>query len=236
MKVAVVTPFYTESVEILLRCVNSVASQTVDNIEHILVADGVEKPRLPRYLDREVIVLPKCHADAGATPRAIGAISCFSRGFDAVAFLDADNTYQSNHLECMIGLMEQYKSSVVTATRNICDLDGTVMYVDRVESDGDKFCDTNCLFIGKPTINLLTYWITQPGLQLWSDRQFWSAICQTNIAKIHCSLPTVNYHSKWAWHYSFAGIEPPANSVWIDVSEGRLVHTHHSTKRTKNES
>jgi glycosyltransferase involved in cell wall biosynthesis len=231
MKVAVVTPYYTESDSILDRCCESVNRQTYQ-CQHILVADGKPKSNIRSTVEH--IVLPTSHNDAGATPRAIGAISAFSRGYDAVAFLDADNTYQSTHIEIMVGLMLTAHADVISATRNICDMDGKLLYIDTIESTGKDFCDTNCLFLGKRVINLLSYWITDKERRLWSDRQFWSAITQSEYQKQHSSTPTVNYYSKWAWHYQHAGKIPPADSVWISVSDtGSLIHTTHINSISK---
>ncbi len=227
MKVAVVTPYYQEDPSILLRCYASVRQQDYPNINHIFVADGSPSESVATLSGVEHLILPMRHADAGATPRAIGAMSAFSRGYDAVAFLDADNTYNSSHLSTMVSLLND-GSHVVAATRNICTTTGEIMYVDHVESNGEDFCDTNCLFLGKAVLHLLTYWVTEPEARLWSDRQFWAAVRQSG-ARIKRSLsPTVNYNSKWAWHYQHAGRTPPVGSVWISRdTNGNLVHKPH---------
>lgn len=229
---AVVTPYHLEDSSVIKRCWASVVSQSVQADAHIWVADGHPSAQVSNLANSEHIVLPVSHADAGATPRAIGAMSAFSRGYDAVAFLDVDNTYEPDHLAQMLDLMANSSPHVVTATRNICTLEGQKLFVDRQESTGNDFCDTNCLFIGRSCLNLLTYWITSPAARLWSDRHFWSAIKQSGAKTSHCSIPTVNYYSRWAWHYQHAGLEPPDDTVWIHNDNGMLVHTKHKHVRT----
>jgi len=228
MRVAVVTPYYLEDIDTLARCYTSVQHQSHNDLMHVFVADGHVNPSVATLTGAEHLSLPMSHRDAGATPRAIGAISAFSRGYDAVAFLDADNTYQPNHIRSMVQTMIGHGVDVVTATRNICTNSGEFMYVDTIESTGEEFCDTNCLFIGRQCLNVLTYWVTEPEQRLWSDRQFWSAIWQSGFSHRHHPIPTVNYHSRWAWHYQHAGRTPPENSVWIDRNDtGSLIHSIH---------
>ena len=229
MKIAVITPYYQESDEILIRCYESVNSQQVNNtdqITHIFVADGFNNPLIDNFKNTEHIIFKKSHNDAGATPRAIAAISAFSREYDYAAFLDVDNTYQTYHIKTMIKLMQISNAAIISATRNICKLNGEIMYVDDIESIGDQFCDTNCMFFNRTALSLLTYWITEPKYRLWSDRQFWNAVVSSGISRTHCNIPTVNYHSKWAWHYQHANQIPPIDSVWIaSSSDGSLIHS-----------
>jgi len=228
MRVAVITPYHSEEHPILRRCAQSVQNQDATGIKHIFVADGNPHPCMKTFPWADHMILPVTHADAGATPRAIGALSAFSLGYDAVAFLDADNTYQPNHISSMVSIMERSGATVVTATRNICTESGENLYVDRIESTGENFCDTNCMFLGRSAMHLLTYWITEPAKRLWSDRRFWSAIIGSNITRAHCTDPTVNYHSRWAWHYQHAGRTPPDDSVWISIGDdGTLTHQRH---------
>ena len=234
-KVAVVTPYYKEGIDILNRCHTSVLTQTHDDITHFMVADGDPHPAIKHWTSAEHIILPKAHDDAGATPRVLGAISAFSQGYDAVAFLDADNTFETNHIETMLSLIQDRE--LVTATRNICRLNGEILYVDTVESDGDTFCDTNCLFLSRNCLYMLPWWIVPSEYRLWSDRNFWGAIKHANLKKIHSGIPTVNYYSHWAWHYQHAGVEPPADSVWIDKnSAGELIHTRHKQEEIQDAS
>lgn len=226
MKIAVITPYHGESAATLSRCCNSLQSQTYRNHTHIMVADGDVHPIVNTWHNVEHIILPHSHTDAGATPRAIAAMSAFSRGFDAVAFLDADNTYTVDHLKTMVDLIGN--NDVVTATRNICTVAGDLLYVDTIESNGEQFCDTNCMFFTKDLLHLLPSWITAPENRLWSDRYFWAAVIQNNFRRVHSSTPTVNYHSRWAWHYQHAGKTPPEGSVWIaTASDGTLIHQQH---------
>jgi len=231
MKIAVVTPYFTESSAILKRCHESVMSQSYKNVVHIMIADGHPNLSIADMPNVEHIILSDCHEDAGATPRAIGAISAFSRNFDAVAFLDADNTFTVSHLETMVNAAGD--NDVVTATRNICDTNGVVMYTDTIESTGSEFCDTNCLFIKNTILHLLTHWIATADRRLLSDRQFWNVIANSTANRVHITVPTVNYYSKWSWHYEQAGMVPPADSVRFGyLNDGTLIQ--HKYKDTLN--
>lgn len=226
MKVAVITPYHRESYSILERCHRSVIEQDYLNLVHIMVADGEKHPGVDKWNKIEHIILGSCHDDAGATPRALAAISAFSRNFDAVAFLDCDNTYEPTHISHMVSIINT--SIVATATRNICTTAGEILYTDTIESNGTDFCDTNCLFIKRDALSLLTNWIVSKEYRLWSDRLFWSSIIQNKISKVHSNTPTVNYYSKWAWHYQHAGRIPPDDSVWISKDQnGHLIHIPH---------
>src|SRR5437868_3981074 len=63
LKVAVVTPYYKEPIEVLRRCLDSVAAQRAA-CTHFLVADGHPNPEVAQW-GVEHVVLPKSHADNG---------------------------------------------------------------------------------------------------------------------------------------------------------------------------
>lgn len=230
MKVAMITPFYKESYEVLRRCHYSVKNQTYKDTKHLLVSDGTHNPVIEGWKG-EYFSLPASHNDAGATPRALAAISAFSRQYDAIGFIDADNWIDPDHVEKMIETMQNSQASGVIATRRIHDLAGKEMYVDRIESNGVNMVDTNCMFLNRDSLHLMSYWITDPSQRLWSDRHFWHAIQQSKLKIAHCLKPTVAYCTKWAWHYEHAGQEPPPDSVWIDQDEaGNLKHIKHKDR------
>lgn len=236
MRVAVVTPYYQESATQLDRCHSSIVNQTHNDCRHFMVADGSPNDYCRRG-SVEHIVLAHSHSDAGATPRAIGAMSAFSQGYDAVAFLDADNWYQSIHIEYMLRTLNQAQADAVVATRSIYDRSGELLYIDRVESNGVNMVDTNCMFLTRRAIPYLTAWITDPAHALISDRIFWH-VCLTNGLKvIRCDNPTVGYVTKWAWHYEYVGRAVPGDTVWLERdSNGNYIHVTQDSREKKNES
>ena len=236
MKVAVITPYYKESTDILRRCHNSIKSQSYQDVTHIMVADGEPHP-VVRTFDAEHMVMPESHADAGATPRAIAAISAFSRGYDAVAFLDVDNWVDSNHIEYLVKETVAHGADGAIATRRIHSLDGDAMYVDTWESNGKEHVDTNCMFFTRSALHVMSKWVTDPQLRLWSDREFWNAVKQSNMKLVMCQTPTVAYVSKWAAHYVNAGRTPAPDAVWIGRDDaGGLIHIKHKDSKEYHES
>lgn len=230
MKVAVITPYYTENTDILRRCHESVLNQTYSDVTHIMIADGHPHPWChSQKLDH--FVLPTSHNDAGATPRALGAISAFSRGYNAVAFLDADNWFEPSHIQCMVETMQTTNADVVSATRIIV-LENGYRYIDGFESIGKEFTDTNCMFLSRKCLHHMTRWVADPGKTLWSDRSFWDSLVSSGYTIARCSQPTVAYVTKWATHYLSVNLEPPPESVWIDYDEqGNLRHKKHKDVR-----
>ena len=98
--VAVITPYYREDTEKLRRCHESVLRQTGE-VTHFMVADGFPNPEVDRW-DVQHVSLGAAHGDNGNTPRGIGALLAFAQGFDAVAFLDADNWFVDNHISSLL--------------------------------------------------------------------------------------------------------------------------------------
>lgn len=218
MRVAIVTPYYIESTEILKRCHASVVAQTHRDITHIMVADGNPHPWCNTQA-MEHHQLPINHNDAGATPRALGALSAFSRGFDAVAFLDADNWFEPNHIQVMIDTMTEDKADAIVATRTIHSIDGKPMYVDDIESVGRTFVDTNCWFLNRKTAMLMAFWITEPANRLISDKVFFQAIRQAKVTVGRSLVPTVAYVTRWGWHYQRAGMPIPSEALWMSMDQ-----------------
>lgn len=217
MKIAVITPYYKETDAQLERCIDSVSKQTYGNVTHVLVSDGFPKPWRGKGTNFEHISLPCSHSDAGATPRAIGGLSAFSRGVDAIAFLDADNWYEPEHIEKMVETTISKKANAVVATRTIYSMDLKRLYVDNIESDGKNMVDTNCMFLTRSLMHLLSFWVTNPEYKMVSDKIFWQSCRANGVEFTRCEQPTVAYVSKWAWHYQHAGIDIPAESVWLGI-------------------
>lgn len=219
MKVALVTPYYQESAGLLRTCHLSVAAQTHPDVTHIMVADGHPHPFVEQW-ECEHIVLPASHRDAGATPRAIGAMSAFGRGYDAVGFIDADNAVDPDHVEQMVSIVRAEQAQFVAATRRLHSrFDGRELYADFIESNGDYLVDTNCMFLTRDCARLLGYWISPQDQALSTDRRFWREVRNSGVRIARCLKPTVTYATRWAFHFGYAGVEIPDDAVWFRYAD-----------------
>lgn len=215
MKVALITPYYTETADLLRRCHESIVSQTYPDVTHIMVADGHPNNVVDEW-DCEHIKLPESHRDSGATPRALAALSAFGRGYDAVGFIDADNSVDPDHVACMVAVAESEQAQFVAATRRIhCGTTQKFLYTDLVESNGEYLTDTNCMFLTRHCAPLLGHWSKGAEQALGNDRLFWQAVRSSGLRIARCLKPTVTYSTRWAFHYGNAGVEIPPEAVWF---------------------
>src|ERR1700688_808152 len=116
LKVAVVTPYHKETEAVLMRCRDSVSRQTYP-CTHIMVADGHAMPVFDRMPGVLHITLPVENADCGNTPRAIGGLLAEAYGFDAVAWLDADNWYDIDHIEKLLSIAAGHQGVQLVSCR-----------------------------------------------------------------------------------------------------------------------
>jgi hypothetical protein len=207
-RVAVISPYYRETPVILRDCLDSVLTQT-HPCTHFLVADGHPQDLSARK-SVEHFILPRSHRDAGNTARAVGSLSAMNQGFDAVAYLDADNWYYPDHVESMVALHRATAAAVCTATRTINRLDGSLMYTDLLESNGREHVDTSCLFITRPAFRVLPVWgMMPPQLGPLCDRVMWGAIRGHRFTTAHNPQPTVAFRTQYEAHYRAIGEPPP---------------------------
>jgi glycosyltransferase involved in cell wall biosynthesis len=214
LRVAVITPYYDEPLEVLRQAHESVMQQT-HPCTHFLIADGHPNDHV-RQWTAEHTVLARAHADNGNTPRAIGSICAASEGFDAIAYLDADNWFHPTHVARMVELHQRTGAPVCTATRSIHRHDGSLMYVDRDESDGKDMVDTSCLFLARGAFRALPLWAMIPRhLAPVCDRVFWKSLRTHGYATAHCDEATVAFRTRYAVHYANVGEVPPEGSKVI---------------------
>ena len=157
----VVTP--TIGTKDLKRCIESVQSQRLVGVEHLLVVDG------PQYLGNvneiknacalddipvHVMVLPFNVGEGGWCGHRVYAAIPFLLNFDYVAYLDEDNWYDPEHLELMHQAMLDEKADWAYSLRKIFDASQTFITNDDCESLGhlchtcisssDFLVDTSC--------------------------------------------------------------------------------------------
>ena len=191
MKVAVITPYYKESLEIIRNCHESVLNQTVKCL-HVLVADGFPLIEINNW-DVDHVILPRSHNDIGSTPRLIGCYHAIGLGYDAVTFLDADNWYRYDHIESLIKLFIETKAAFISSTRYVCRLDGSVMGICN-QTNPQRFIDTNCMMFTRQGFHLLDFWALMPSYaHLIGDRVMLQKVNQSGVIVSHSGLPTVYY-------------------------------------------
>ena len=145
-RVAVITPYYKEPLQVLRQCHESVLAQSEPCL-HVLVADGHPRPRINRW-QAEHVRLPRSHGDIGSTPRLIGSYHAIGLGVDAVAFLDADNWYRPDHIANLVTAMDEHQADFVSSSRTLCRLDGSVMGACPLTDPA--FIDTNAMLFRAP--------------------------------------------------------------------------------------
>jgi glycosyltransferase involved in cell wall biosynthesis len=200
MRVAVITPYYKESMEQIGKCHSSVVKQTHGDVTHFLIADGY-----PRWFNFNCkhISLPDSSRDYGDTPRGIGAAVASAQGYEAIAFLDADNWYEPDHIQTMVGVMKESNYPIITCPRNLFKEDGKFLGVD-VESDGYEFNDTNCYLFRRDTFGLLSCWMFKEKEQARvGDRILWGAIKQLDVKVARSTKPTINYTTRLEMHLKY---------------------------------
>jgi glycosyltransferase involved in cell wall biosynthesis len=207
LKVAVVTPYYQEPQDWLIQCHESVANQSYP-CSHIMVADGYPNELVAR-LGVLHIPLPRRHRDYGDTPRAIGSLSAISLGFDAIAYLDADNWYYSDHIASLVELHQTTKAAVCSSARNLYRSDGSLFGLC-LNCDGDTMVDTSCFFLTRAAFSIVPMWTLMPEyVHPVDDRVMWHYIKQAGLSRAHTGKPTVAYRMRNQGFYKSMGEESP---------------------------
>ena len=210
IKVAVITPYFKTPLQWLRECHQSVKAQT-HPCAHIIMADGSPYEEIDSW-DAQHIKLPVNLTDYGDTPRGVGSIVAVSQGFDAITYLDADNWYSPDHISSMVRLQRATGAAVVTSERNLHRLDGSLLG-KCFEVDGEKFVDTNCLFLARPAFNVIpVWWMMRDKYHCIDDRIMWANIKGRKLRRAHSGNASVAYRTAFANHYRYFGEIPPAGS------------------------
>jgi len=210
-KICVITPYYKEGRELLVRCLDSVRRQTVQ-VDHLLVSDGFPQDWLDDAGVRH-IRLDRAHGDYGNVGRGVGAMMAIAEKYRAIAFLDADNWCEPDHIECCLAAAaRQPAAPYVVARRDFVKPDGTALRLPNSEDfpNGDHV-DTNCYLLLPPTFPLLHHWCTSPReFAAVGDRLF-RQVLKTRLGPpaLVAHKTTINYLCLFEGLYRAAGEEPP---------------------------
>jgi len=231
MKVAVITPYFNTPIEWLHQCHLSVKAQTYP-CTHFIIADGDPLDIVDSW-DVQHIKLPVNISDYGDTPRGVGSVAAIGQGFDAIAYLDADNWYDPDHVNTLMALHKKTGAAVLTSARNLHRLDGTLLG-KCPEVDGENFVDTNCLLLTRAAFNIIqVWWMMDPQYHPIDDRVVWANIKSNDLSTAHSVKATAAYRTAFTFHYLRYGENPPegtksGTAVWEAL---KLVHQKQLRKR-----
>lgn len=201
------TPYLDESIDVLTQCKASVANQTYPAL-HIMVADGLSREEVDGW-EVDHITLPKPHKDFGSTARLIGCCHAIGLGFDAIAFLDADNWYDPTHLETLVELFHRTGAGFLASSRQICRLDGSVMATCPI-TNIDRFVDTNCMMFTKAAFPVLSKWVLMPEYgHVIGDRIMLHFVRDAGIKRAFTGKPTVFFRATTEGRYRWLGQPVP---------------------------
>ena len=232
LKVAVVTPYYKESDDILRQCHESVLRQSYP-CTHILVADGHPKALFDGHPKTMHVTLPQANGDQGNTPRTVGGILAEAYGFDAVAYLDADNWYDPKHLEGLIAAYEaNNRISLVSCKRRFYDLEGRELHVTDADEDANQHVDTSCWIVFRPAFSLLHAWLMPKVLGPIADRIFLQKTVHERFWRFASDNRTVAFRTRYAGHYQAAGVPVPVEAKPSNLLSDEIVKYLYSVEGT----
>lgn len=216
MKICVITPYYQPDPVWLRRAHESVRGQSLP-AHHILVCDGCEPAQILNF-DGTHIILRRNYLDYGNTPRLIGCYNAIGQGADAIAFLDADNWYQRQHLEGMLGFAKEQQLDACASSRYLHRLDGSLMMKCPIVN-GEQYIDTSCLLVMRPAFQHMINWTLLPQQNAaLANQHVWSQMRNAGLRLGFLDRPTVCYRTRHATHYKLAGETPPPEAFdRIDV-------------------
>jgi glycosyltransferase involved in cell wall biosynthesis len=211
MNICVVTPYFQTEETWVRQAHASVQAQTMA-AHHILVCDGSTPATIPAFSGTHII-LHRNYKDYGNTPRLIGCYNAITRGADAIAFLDADNWYEPDHLQGLAAFCRNNQLDACSSARMLHRPDGSVLG-KCATVNGRPYIDTSCLLVMKPAFQHLIAWTLFPqDVAAVLDQQVWNHMLNMGVRLGFLDRPTVCYRTRHATHYRNAGETPPADAI-----------------------
>lgn len=210
LRVAVVTPYFRESPDVLRRCHDSVRAQSYP-CRHILVSDGFPQSVIDTW-DVEHVLLDAPAADYGDTPRALGGARAAELGFEAIAWLDADNTFRPHHVGSLVARHSATRAPVVFSGRTLHFPDGRL--VPALDpADGRAHIDTSCMMFAGDIASMAAVWLAYPRPLALIDDRLVGRILHARGLRFACTgALTARYTVNFAYLYESLGLPIPADA------------------------
>ncbi len=187
-----------------------------------MVADGFARDELARWNVRHV-VLPCAHGDGGSTPRGIGSLLADAQGYDFIAYLDADNRFEPDHVASLVELHRSTGASVCTSFRSFHSPEGVPLGITEPAEDALQHVDTSCFLVHRSAFDLLTIWARMPQvLGPLCDRVFLAGALYHRFITASSRQRSVAFCTTYQTHYDSAGLAPPPGVKPRDVLQPAL--------------
>lgn len=198
MKAAIVTP--TIGSDTLTKCIESVQSQTYENLTHYIFLDGEENfsKIMMQGIDKDTkhqiksIALQE-NVGKGWYGHRVYAACSFLVNADVIFYLDEDNWFEPDHVESLMKLLKNENTQWAYSFRKIYDKEENFICEDNCESLGKwpvyfnnqaYHIDTSSFAVRRNVaIGIGHAWYGQWG----ADRQFFNNL-QRYYSNFECSL------------------------------------------------
>ena len=221
MKIAVITPYFDERLNVLERCHESVARQCdlrEASITHFFIADGKGLKAVDNLSRVRHIRLGVSHNDNGNTPRAVGGLCALREGFEAIFYLDADNLYDNLHVSSVIKVHEQSGSEAIFSSRYWFFPDGDCYDFAERHRHEDRLrrhVDTSCISLFSSARGAVGLWGQMPAsLGPICDRVFFQYLI-TNHTCSWTDQKTVFFETWYAGSFRPTAIPTPRNAKTV---------------------
>lgn len=218
MKIAVITPYFNEPLNVLERCHESVARQCdlgEASITHFFIADGEGFKAVDNLSRVRHIRLGVSHNDNGNTPRAVGGLCALREGFEGIFYLDADNLYDNLHVSSVIKAHEQSGSEAIFSSRYWFFPDGDCYDFAERDQDEDRsraHVDTSCISLFGSASGAVGLWGQMPAsLGAICDRVFFQYLI-TNHTYSWTDQKTVFFETWYGGSFQSLAIPTPWNA------------------------
>jgi len=211
MKIAIITHYFKESLDILKQCYNSVLAQE-KSTDHYFIADGFPRSEINSWKVK-YIILEKSYDDNGNTPRGVGSKTARELNYDFISYLDADNWFHKDHLKSLINLYNDTKANICCSKRTFHHLNGEDLNISEMPEDKFEHVDTSCFLIHHLAFEVTKIWEKMPKiLSPICDRIFYkSIVIHKKYSIAFSNLRTVAFRTQYLSHYKTANEKPPQN-------------------------
>lgn len=222
MKICVITPYYQTPDAWIAQAHASVRSQT-HPAHHILICDGSAPAEIAAF-EGTHIILQRNYRDYGNTPRLIGCYQAITQGADAIAFLDADNWFQPDHLLGLSRFALDSNLDACISARTLHRPDGSLIAECPVVN-ADPYIDTSCLLVMRSAFKHLLAWAeAEHEAAALADQAVWQHLLQARARLGFLQRPTLSYRTRHAEHYRIIGETPPPDAITRSDPHGDHYH------------